>query len=307
MTNQSARVWRDGKLLDAPSASLPVLTHSLHYGVGAFEGIRAYRQTSGGSAVFRLHEHIRRLMDSCRLVGLRPAVSDAEIRAGCLDVLRANGLQEGYLRPLVILGEGAMGLLPADNPTITLIAAWGWGAYLGEEALERGIRCKISSYCRPHANTALTRAKLTGQYILSVMAKREAQAAGYEEAILLDLSGNVAEGSGENLFLVQGDQLVTPPLGSPILAGITRASVITLAREQGLTVVERTFPRDELFFSDEVFLTGTAAELTPVREIDDRPIGGGKAGPVTKALQSRYFDVVTGRVSQHAQWRTPVA
>lgn len=307
MAEYGAAVWLDGKIVDRDAAAhVPLLTHTLHYGVGAFEGIRAYQREKGETMVFRLQEHVRRLFDSCRLVMIEPTVTPTQVSDGCLEVLRANGLRSGYLRPIVLLGEGAMGLYPQGNPVHTFIAAWSWGTYLGKDALEQGIRCKISSYTRPHANAALTRAKLTGQYIVSVLAKREVKLAGYDEALLLDLNGMVAEGSGENIFIVKDDRLYTPPLTTSVLPGITRDTVMTLAREEGIPVVEQGFPRDALLLADEVFLTGTAAEITPVREVDDRRIGDGRVGPVTRTLQERYFGVVRGAREDHPEWLTLV-
>ena len=307
MADIGASVWLDGKLVDRETtARLPLLTHTLHYGVGAFEGIRAYRRTSGETTIFRLDEHIRRLFDSCRLVLIEPTVTPQAVCQGCIDVLRENQLAEGYLRPIVVLGEGAMGLFPQGNPVHTFIAAWAWGTYLGKDALEHGIRCKVSSYTRAHVNSGFSRGKLTGQYIVSVMAKREVKLAGYDEALLLDGNGMVAEGSGENVFIVQDGRLITPPLSSSILAGITRETVLTLAREEGIPVLEQAFPRDALLLADEVFLTGTAAELTPVREIDDRKIGTGGVGPVTRILQERYFAAVRGAGQDHPEWLTRV-
>jgi branched-chain amino acid aminotransferase len=233
-------------------------------------------------------------------------VTPQAVCQGCIDVLRENQLAEGYLRPIVVLGEGAMGLFPQGNPVHTFIAAWAWGTYLGKDALEHGIRCKVSSYTRAHVNSAFSRGKLTGQYIVSVMAKREVKLAGYDEALLLDGNGMVAEGSGENVFIVQDGRVITPPLSSSILAGITRETVLTLAREEGIPVLEQAFPRDALLLADEVFLTGTAAELTPVREIDDRKIGTGSVGPVTRILQERYFDAVRGSAQDHPEWLTRV-
>ena len=305
MANIGAKVWLDGKLIDrVDAARVSMLTHTLHYGVGAFEGIRAYRSTTGETTIFRLGEHIRRLFDSCRLVMIEPTVSVEAVCHGCVEVLRVNQLAEGYLRPIVLLGEGAMGLFPQGNPVLTYVAAWSWGTYLGQDALERGIRCKVSSYVRPHVNSAFSRGKLTGQYIMSVMAKREVKGAGYDEALLLDGNGMLAEGSGENLFIVRDGVLITPPLSSAILAGITRDTVLTLAREEGIVVLEQPFPRDALLLADEVFLTGTAAEVTPVREVDDRRIGSGSVGPITKRLQERYFAAVRGEV--HPEWLTRV-
>jgi branched-chain amino acid aminotransferase len=306
MADYGSSIWLDGKIVDRQTAHVPLLTHSLHYGVGAFEGIRAYCREGGETAIFRLGDHIQRLFDSCKLVMIEPTVSPEQVSQGCVEVLRQNRLSAGYLRPIVILGEGAMGLFPQGNPVNTFVAAWAWGAYLGQDALQHGIRCKVSSYARPHLNVGFSRAKLTGQYIVSVMAKREVKLAGYDEAILLDLNGNVAEGSGENLFIVKQGRLITPPLSSSILPGITRDTVLALAREEGIPVLEQSFPRDALLLADEVFLTGTAAEVTPVREVDDRKIGDGKVGPVTRSLQERYFALVRGARQDHPEWLTLV-
>lgn len=305
MANIGAKVWLDGNIIDrVDAARVSLLTHTLHYGVGAFEGIRAYRSQTGETAIFRLSEHIQRLFESCRLVMIEPTVTQQEVCQGCVAVLRENQLAEGYLRPIVLLGEGAMGLYPQGNPVLTFVAAWAWGAYLGQDALQHGIRCKVSSYVRPHPNSGFSRGKLTGQYIISVMAKREVKIAGYDEALLLDDRGMLAEGSGENVFMVKAGTLITPPLTSSILAGITRDSVLTLAREEGIPVLEQAFPRDALLLADEVFLTGTAAELTPVREVDDRKIGSSSVGPITRRLQERYFATVRG--ADHPEWLTRV-
>jgi branched-chain amino acid aminotransferase len=307
MADYGSSIWLDGKIEDRQTAAhVPLLTHTLHYGVGAFEGIRAYRRAGGETAIFRLGDHVKRLFDSCKLVMIEPSVTPAQVCQGCVDLLRQNQLQAGYLRPIVVLGEGAMGLFPQGNPVHTFIAAWAWGAYLGQDAIEHGIRCKISSYARPHLNVGFSRAKLTGQYIVSVMAKREVKLAGYDEAILLDLNGMVAEGSGENLFIVKDGRLITPPLSSAILPGITRDTVLALAREEGISVLEQSFPRDALLLADEAFLTGTAAEITPVREVDDRMIGNGRVGDVTRSLQERYFALVRGAREDHPEWLTLV-
>jgi branched-chain amino acid aminotransferase len=249
---------------------------------------------------------VERLFDSCRLVLIEPAVTLEAVMDGCSQVLSENGFSEGYLRPLVYLAEGAMGLLPSDNPVETVIVTWKWGAYLGADGLEHGIRCKVSSYARHHVNVAFTRGKLVGQYINSVVAKREAKLGGYDEAILLDVNGYATEGSGENLFVVKRGRLVTPPLSSSILPGITRDTIIVLAHEAGIVVTEDRITRDDLYLADEMFLTGTAAEVTPVREVDDRPIGSGAVGPVTRALQERYFEIVRGRDETHPEWLTRV-
>lgn len=301
------KFWRDGRLLDWEAAgTVSLLTHTLHYGLGAFEGIRAYQRADGRTHVFRLGEHVQRLFDSARLVLMTPACSREDVEHGCAAVLRENGLSEGYLRPIIYLGEGAMGLLPTDNPVVTAVIVWKWGAYLGADGLERGIRCKVSSFARHSPGSALPRGKIIGQYTNSILAKREAKLGGYDEAILLDSAGLVSEGSGENLFVVQRGRLLTPPLSSSILAGITRDTVITLAKEEGLVVAEEPLTREALYLADEVFLTGTAAEVTPVREVDDRTVGTGTRGEVTRALQARFFDIARGSDDSHPEWLTAV-
>lgn len=307
MVEHGEKIWRDGKVLDwSAGEQISVLTHTLHYGVGAFEGIRAYRRADGSTSVFRLREHIERLFDSCRLVLIEPNVTRDQVMQGCVDLLRANGMTEGYLRPLIILGAGAMGVLPSNNPVQSFIVGWTWGAYLGAEGLERGIRCKISSYARHHINVSFAKGKITGQYINSVMAKMDAKAGGFDEAVMLDVHGYVSEGSGENIFVVKNGRITTPPLSSSILAGITRDTVIELAREEGIPLGEARVTRDELLLADEVFVTGTAAEVTPVREVDYRRIGSGTRGPITERLQQRYFDVVKGGYNRHPEWFTRV-
>ncbi|MBN2197567.1 MAG: branched-chain amino acid transaminase [Polyangiaceae bacterium] len=303
MVEPALKFWRDGEIRDwATQGSVSLLTHSLHYGVGAFEGIRAYRRADGRSAVFRLREHIKRLYDSCRLVMITPNLGPLDFERGCCEVLSANGMSDGYLRPMVLLGDGAMGILPVSNPTLSVVMAWSWGAYLGQEGLDRGIRCKVSSYARHHINVAFAKGKITGQYINSVMAKTEAKGAGFDEALMLDVNGYVSEGSGENIFLVKDGRITTPPLSASILAGITRDTVITLAEEEGIPLREAPITRDELYLADEVFLTGTAAEVTPVREVDHRTIGQGCRGEITARLQQRYFDVVKGSDDSHPEW-----
>lgn len=307
MLEYGQKVWKDGEISDWKSGgNLSLLTHTLHYGVGAFEGIRAYKRARGETAIFRLREHIDRLFDSCQLVLIKPTVTREQVMQGCVDVLRANGQAEAYLRPIALIADGAMGVYAPKNPVATYIATWKWGTYLGPEALEKGIRCMVSSFSRHHINVAFAKGKLVGQYINSVMAKQEAKLAGFDEAILTDVNGYVSEGSGENIFLVKGGKLLTPPLAASILGGITRDTVITLAREEGLVVAEQFITRDELYLADEVFLTGTAAEITPVREINHRGIGSGQMGPITRALQKRYFDVVKGSDDSHPEWLTRV-
>ena len=307
MVEHGTKYWRDGEIRDwAGPSPVSLMTHTLHYGLGAFEGIRAYERAGGETCIFRLGEHVARLFDSARLAFLVPRVTADDVAAGCAAVLRANGMAEGYIRPLVILGEGAMGLLPTDNPVETYVMAWKWGAYLGAEGLEKGVRCKVSSFSRHSVKSSLARGKIIGGYVNSTLAKQEAKLGGYDEAILLDVNGYVSEGSGENVFIVNGGKLSTPPLSSSILPGITRDTVMTLAREEGLVVVEELLTRDAVYLADEMFLTGTAAEITPVRELDDRRIGSGTAGPVTKALQHRFFDVARGRDDSHPEWLTRI-
>lgn len=302
MVEKLQQIWVDGELVPWDDAQVHVLTHSLHYGIGAFEGIRCYKRADGKSYIFRLREHIDRLFDTCKMVLLQPKFTREQIMRACADTLKANGLEEGYLRPVVFLGEGAMGIYAPNNPVRASVIAWKWGAYLGEEALKSGIRCKISSFARHHINVSLAKAKMMGQYTNSVLAKREAKFGGYDEAILLDTHGYVSEGSGENIFIVKNGKLITPDLSSSILEGITRATVMTLAGELGLTVQESRITRDQLWLADEVFLTGTAAEITPVREVDNRPIGEGTVGPVTKKIQAKFFDIVRGSDNTHAEW-----
>jgi branched-chain amino acid aminotransferase len=307
MVEHGDTIWKDGELVGwKEGGATSLLTHTLHYGVGAFEGIRAYKRAGGETAIFRLKEHVERLFDSCRLVLMKPRVNAEQVYKGSIDTLRANKYDEAYLRPLVVIGEGAMGVLAPNNPIYTYIIAWKWGAYLGAEGLAKGIRCKISSFSRHHINVSFAKGKLVGQYINSVVAKHEAKLSGFDEAILTDVNGYVSEGSGENIFIVKKGVITTPPLSSSILAGITRDTVITLAREQGMPVREDRITRDELYLADEVFLTGTAAEITPVREVDHRTIGTGKPGELTLTLQQRYFDVVKGRDDSHPEWLTRV-
>ena len=306
MVDKLQKIWLDGELVDWDEAKVHILTHSLHYGLGGFEGIRAYKRTDGKSYVFRLNEHIDRLFDTCKLCLLQPKFTREQIATACLDTLRANGMAEGYLRPMIFVGEGAMGIYAPNNPVRATVICWKWGAYLGEDALKKGIRAKISSYARHHINIGLAKAKMMGQYTNSVLAKREAKLGGYDEAILLDVNGYVSEGSGENLFMVKKGVLHTPDLSSSILEGITRDTIIQLAREEGIAVHEGRITRDQLWLADEAFLTGTAAEVTPIREVDDRSIGEGVVGPVTRRLQERFFDVVRGSDTSHPEWLTRV-
>src|SRR5450432_3381988 len=270
MVDKQKKIWIDGEFIDWDEAKVHVLTHSLHYGLAAFDGMRAYQRSDGGTYVFRLGAHIERLLDTCKMCMIQPKFTREQLEQVCLETLRVNGMSDGYLRPMVFIGEGAMGIYVPQNPVHTAIIAWRWGAYLGDEAIKNGIRAKIGSFARHHINVSLAKAKMTGQYTNSVLAKREAKLGGYDEAILLDVNGYVSEGSGENVFIVNGGRLSTPPLSSSILPGITRDTVMTHAREEGLVVVEELLTRDAVYLAEEMFLTGTAAEITPVRELDDR-------------------------------------
>ncbi len=302
MVDKVEKIWMDGQLVDWDAAQVHVLSHTLHYGLGAFEGIRCYEREDGRSAVFRLREHVERLFESALIATIPMRWSQDEVVQACLETVRVNKLKECYLRPLVFLGDGAMGLFGRGNATRLTIAAWKWGAYLGDEGIDKGIRCKISSYSRPGINSVMSKAKVVGNYVNSILAKREVVDAGYQEAIMLDPQGYVAEGSGENIFIVKHGQIITPPLSGAILGGITRDTVIQLCAELKLPVVERQISRDELYVAKEIFLTGTAAEVTPVREIDDRTIGAGARGPLTKQIQDRFFALVRGKEVAHPEW-----
>lgn len=301
MVQKMEKIWMDGRLIPWDEAKVHVLTHTLHYGLGIFEGIRCYLCDDGKSAVFRLREHIDRFFDSAHIGALKMPYSKKEIVEACKETLRANGLKAGYIRPLAFIGEGVMGVYPGDNPIQVAIITWSWGAYLGEEALEKGIRAKVSSYTRHHVNVMMTKAKIAGNYVNSVLAKREVMKLGYEEALMLDTEGYISEGSGENIFIVKNGVIKTTPLTS-ILSGITRNSVIQIAKSRKIPIVEEKFTRDELYTAQEAFFTGTAAEITPIREVDDRQIGEGKPGPVTKELQAVFFDIVKGKNPEFKEW-----
>jgi len=299
------KIWFDGEMVDWDKAKVHVLTHALHYGTGYFEGIRCYALEDGRSAVFRLDEHVRRLFDSGKILGFPLPRGFEEIKKAILDVVRANGLKECYIRPLAFVGSGDLGIYVPDNPIHIAIAAWSWGAYLGEEGIKNGIRAKVSSYTRHHVNVMMTKSKVSGNYVNSVMAKAEVKKAGYDEAIMLDAEGYVAEASGENIFIARGKRVKTTPLTS-ILPGITRDSVVEIARDRGYEVIEERFTRDELYIADEAFFTGTAAELTPIREVDNRTIGAGRPGPVTQELQKVFFDIIKGKDKKYSRWLTYV-
>ncbi|GMV03235.1 MAG: branched-chain amino acid transaminase [Burkholderiaceae bacterium] len=304
MADRDGQIWFDGKMVDWRDARIHVLTHSLHYGMGVFEGVRAYR-TPSGTAVFRLTEHTRRLFNSAKIFQMKLPYSFDEIVQAQKDVVRANALESCYLRPIAWIGSEKLGVSPRGNTIHVAVAAWSWGAYLGEEGLTKGIRVKTSSYSRHHVNVSLVRAKASGYYINSILANQEVTAHGYDEALLLDTEGYVSEGAGENVFIVRNDVLYTPDLAS-CLEGITRDSVITIARDLGIEVREKRITRDEMYCADEAFFSGTAAEITPIRELDDRQIGEGQRGPVTGRLQAVFFDAVGGRDARYAKWLTPV-
>jgi branched-chain amino acid aminotransferase len=300
-------IWIDGQLVPWDSATDHLLAHTMHYGVGAFEGIRAYQRADGRTAIFRLREHIDRLLDSAAICTMDVPFSREQLMAACHDVVRANKMTACYLRPLIYLGYGALGLGSLEPPVRTMVACYEWGAYLGDEGLRKGIRCMVSGFTRSNSNSVMNKGKICGQYVGSVLAKRMAVKCGFEEALMLDPQGYVAEGSGENIFIVKHNVVRTPPTSAAILAGITRDTVIHLLREQGVEVREEPISRDELYIAEEVFLTGTAAEITPVREIDHRRIGRGEAGPVTRRLQEKFFSVVKGADAKHDHWLSVIA
>ena len=303
MLQKTEFIWFDGKLVPWDQAQVHVLAHGLHYGTGVFEGIRAYACPDGSSAVFRLPEHSKRLVNSAKILGIDMPYTADEISKAIVETVVANKLSEGYIRPLAFAGEGDMGVFPGNNPTHVIIAVWPWGAYLGAEALEKGIRIKTSSFARMHVNTLMSKAKAAGNYVNSILAKIEAKEDGYDEAVMLDTNGFVSEATGENIFIVRDGIIKTPPL-TAILDGITRDSIIKIARDLGYTVEEQLFTRDEVYYADEAFFSGTAAELTPIRELDNRTIGEGHAGPVTKALQAAYFKAIKGQDPRYGHWLT---
>ncbi|GIU96353.1 MAG: branched chain amino acid aminotransferase [Actinomycetota bacterium] len=302
---QVDRIWMDGQLVDWRDAHVHVLSHALHYGSGVFEGIRAY-ETARGPAVWHLDEHLKRLFRSAKLYHLEIPYAREALAEAVKDTIRANGLTACYIRPLVVRGYGEMGVNPLQAPVNVIVAVWPWGAYLGEEALERGVRIKISSWRRNAQNALPAAAKATGQYINSVLAKIESLKAGYDEAILLNEAGQITDGSGENVFIVRDGVLVTPPTSAGCLDGITRSSVMRIARDLGYEVREENLVRTDLYNADECFFTGTAAEITPIREVDDRVVGEGHRGPITKELQSVFFAATKGEDPRYADWLTYV-
>lgn len=305
MIQETSKIWMDGEFVDWADAKVHVLTHTLHYGLGVFEGIRCY-QTASGPAVFRLQEHVDRLYASAHISALKVPFSKEDFLAAVLETVRVNELATGYIRPLIYVGYGAMGLYPGENPVKCAIAVWPWGAYLGDDGLKNGIRVKTSSFTRQHINISMTKAKVCGHYVNSIMGKMEAVGDGYDESLFLDSGGNVSEGSGENIFIARQGRLKTPPLNS-VLEGITRQSVLEIAADEGIEVREDNITRDELYCADEAFFTGTAAEITPIREVDRRTIGAGKPGPLTEMIQARFFAAVRGENEKYRHWLSPVA
>jgi branched-chain amino acid aminotransferase len=304
MIPKTEKIWMDGKFVDWDNATVHILTHTLHYGLGVFEGIRCY-ETRGGPAIFRLDEHIERLFKSAHIFLIDIPYSKREIKDAIIKTVRTNKIKECYIRPLVYIGYGAMGLYPKGNPVNVSVAVWSWGTYLGEKGIKNGIRVKTSSFIRNHVNANMSRAKVCGYYVNSQLAKKEAISCGYDEALFLDTEGYVSEGSGENIFIARNGILKTTPLTS-ILEGVTRNSIIEIANDEGIKIVEERFTRDEIYIADEAFFTGTAAEVTPIRELDGRTIGNGRPGKITKRLQSIFFDTVKGKNKKYKSWLTRI-
>jgi branched-chain amino acid aminotransferase len=302
MDDLDGKIWKDGELVDWRDAKIHVLTHSLHYGMAVFEGVRAY-ETEHGSAVFRLQEHTKRLFNSAKIFQMQVPFDMQTIVDAQLEVVSANKLKSAYIRPLIWIGSEKMGISAKSNKVHVAIAAWSWGAYLGEDGLNKGIRVKTSSFSRHHVNVSMVRAKASGYYINSILANQEALTDGYDEALLLDTDGYVSEGSGENVFIVKNGKLYTPDLAS-CLDGITRDAIVTMARDLNIDVTEKRITRDEMYCCDEAFFTGTAAEITPIRELDNRMIGDGKRGPITTQLQALFFEVVKGKQTKYQHWLT---
>jgi len=309
MSDRDGKIWMDGKMVEWRDAKIHVLTHTLHYGCGAFEGIRAYN-TVNGTAIFRLEEHTERLFNSAKILRMHIPFSQKEIIEVQRDVVRANNLESCYIRPLVWIGDKRLGVSPKGNTIHLMVAAWAWGAYLGEEGLKQGIRVKTSSFTRHHVNITMTQAKAVSNYTNSILANMEVTDEGYDEALLLDSSGFVSEGAGENIFVVKNCVIYTPDLSAGALSGITRNTVFHIAQDLGIEVVQKRITRDEVYISDEAFFTGTAAEVTPIRELDRIPMGKddyvGTRGPITEKIQSAFFDIVNGRNPKYAHWLTKV-
>ncbi len=303
--DRDGKIWMDGELVDWRDAKIHVLTHTLHYGCGAFEGVRAY-ETPTGTAIFRLQEHTQRLFNSAKILRMKIPFTPEQVNQAQLDVVKANGLKSAYIRPLIWIGSEKLGVSPKGNQVHLMVAAWSWGAYLGEEGLKRGIRVKTSSYTRHHVNITMTQAKTVSNYTNSILANMEATEDGYDEALLLDASGFVSEGAGENLFVIKGGVVYTPDLSAGALNGITRNTIFAICQDLGLKLVEKRITRDEVYIADEAFFTGTAAEVTPIRELDRVEIGSGSRGPITEKIQAAFFDIVGGRNPKYAGWLSAV-
>lgn len=302
MATKDGKLWLDGTIVEQPNAKIHVLTHSLHYGLAVFEGVRAYQTPDGRTAIFRLKEHTERLLNSAKIFQLNVPYSFDELMQAQKEVVLGNGLSSAYIRPLIWVGSEKLGISARDNTIHAAVAAWSWGAYLGEEGIKNGIRVKTSSYTHHHPNVTMCKAKAASNYPVSILANQEVTRTGYDEAILMDPQGYVCQGSGENLFLVKNGELHTPDLAGGALDGITRRTIMTFAQDLGIKVYERRITRDEFYLADEIFMTGTAAEVTPIREYDDRVIGSGTRGEMTEKLQSLYFDVVQGRNDKYKDW-----
>jgi len=305
LADRDGKIWLDGQMVDWREAKIHVLTHTLHYGCGVFEGVRAY-DTPGGTVIFRLQDHTQRLFNSAKILRMKIPFSQEQANEAQKQVIRANGLKSGYIRPLVWIGSEKLGVSPKGNTIHLMVAAWAWGAYMGEDGLKKGVRVKISSFNRHHVNITMTQAKAVSNYSNSILAHLEAVDDGYDEAMLLDSSGFVSEGAGENVFLVKDGVVYTPDLSAGALNGLTRNTVLHICADLGIQVVQKRITRDECYIADEMFFSGTAAEITPIRELDRVQIGAGQRGPITEKIQNAFFDIVNGRSPKHAHWLTKV-
>lgn len=310
LDDRDGKIWMDGELVDWRDAKIHVLSHTLHYGCGAFEGVRAYKTADGGTSIFRLAEHTERLFNSAKILRMKIPFTQEQLNEAQKQVVRENKLESCYLRPLIWIGSEKLGVSPKGNKVHAMVAAWSWGAYLGEEGMKRGIRVKTSSYTRHHVNITMTQAKTVSNYTNSILANMEALDDGYDEALLLDASGFVSEGAGENIFVVKGGVVYTPDLSAGALNGITRNTILHVCKDLGLELVQKRITRDEVYIADEAFFTGTAAEVTPIRELDRVEIGnrgdGGSRGPITEKIQAAFFDIVNGKNPKYAHWLTKV-
>ena len=306
MADRDGKIWMDGQMVEWRDAKIHVLTHTLHYGCGAFEGVRAYKMDGGGTAIFRLEEHTERLFNSAKILRMKIPFTPQEVMDAQLAVVRENHLKSGYIRPLTWIGSEKLGVSPKGNTIHLMVAAWTWGAYLGEEGMRRGIRVKTSSFTRHHVNITMIHAKAVSNYTNSILANMEATDEGYDEALLLDPQGFASEGAGENLFIVRKGVVYTPDSSAGALNGITRNTIFSICKDLGVEIREKPITRDEIYISDEAFFSGTAAEVTPIRELDRIEIGSGSRGPITEKIQAAFFDIVNGRNPQYASWLTKV-